>query len=363
LQRKIYYEPMYAYECKEILRNIVNGTSIRDDMEERITERGMESMRASIEALYRKPLEIEAYMKENVRLDLPGYEETGREMAKFLFAKWEGAHGVPIDAVDYYYLAMTSGIDNKALAIYHAICSDYLKGIWGLKDVEAGAPPPIIEDSVFFGLVDSSLLDKDGKLGVLKLYYDFAQYCAYARALLQHAEDLLKSKVAECADDIKAHMDFVEKDVLDSDDLKIKINIGANDAQLFHVHPSLYLACVVTLRMSGVFDPYVFFGISAISLEKLCESAESDKEKASRFLKCLSDNTKQSILQLLKDEPLYGSQLAEKLNCTGANISWHMSALLGLDLVCMKKENNRVYFSLNKEAIHKHLEVAKGLFG
>lgn len=89
------------------------------------------------------------------------------------------------------------------------------------------------------------------------------------------------------------------------------------------------------------------------NLEELCDNAELDDTKTTQFLNCLSDSTKQAILKLLKQEPLYWSQLAEKLSCTGANISQHMSTLSDLGVVYIKKENTRVYYHLDKDVIHK----------
>jgi len=39
-----------------------------------------------------------------------------------------------------------------------------------------------------------------------------------------------------------------------------------------------------------------------------------------------------------------------------------MNTLVNLGVVHIKKENNRVYFYLNKDAINGYLEAAKGLF-
>lgn len=360
---KIYYEPMYVYECKAILTNIVSEKSIKDELEESIMKRG-ERVRSSAESLFQKSLEIEEYMKENVCFSLPGYAESGQALAEFLFKKWESAYSVAVEAIYFYDLFLAIGIDNKAITIFYMISGDFLEGEWGLKGIEAGTPPPDIDDSEFFGLVYNSQLDHKEKLRAMKLYYEFDSYRAYAHVLLQHSEELLRSKMDEYVGDIKVHMDLVEKQLLEDNAILLNnnIRIGESGEVLHHVYPGMYLANSTTISVSN-FLPYIIIGISVLALEKLYDNVEFDNEDAIQFIKCLSDNTKLTILQLLKNDSLYGSQLAEKLGCTSANISQHMNTLVNLNVVYIKKENNRVYFYLNKDEIHRYLEVAKGLFG
>ena len=363
MKYKLHYEPMYANECKALLGHIIGGTSIKDEMEDSIAKRG-ESIRSAIAPHYERPLQIEKYAKENLCFNLPGYEKSGVEMAEFLFKKWESADASPIEAIYSYDLLLSAGIDNKAVMIMYIIGIEFMSQVWGIADIESGNPPPQVEDNKFFGLINNSQLDQEDKLKALKLYYDFDEYRAYAHALLQHTEELLKGMVQENTEDIERHMNFVEINLLSNNaaNLKIKSRISLNDDTLYHVYPGIYQANNLTINVSGLFPPYILVGMSWANLDNVYSKAESDKDKAAQFIKCLSDNTKQTILQLLKKEALYGSQLAEKLDCTAANISQHMTSLMKLDVVSIVKESNRVYFHINKDAIHKHLDAAKELF-
>ena len=368
MQYKIHYEPRYIYECKSIINNIMNGATIKNEMEKSIEKHGLQSKRPSMEKLFQKSIKLEKYFKENICLNLPGYEETGQEMAEFLFKNiksLEGENVTPFDAIESYNSLLAVGVDNKAAILLYGL--HILKYDW--EDREKMDSPPIlpIDDSKFFGLINNSDLEQEIKLDVLKLYFDFSTYRIYAHALLQHAEKLLKNKIHEYADEIKAHMSFIEKHLLANNAIfsKNKIDIGANDDQFYHIYPGIYHTNSQTLSWIPIFSlpAHVIIGIGVFQIEELSDNVQSDSDKITRFLNCLSDNTKQTILKLLKKEPLYGSQLAKKLNCTGANISQHMSTLADLDLVHAKKENNRLYYYLNKDVIHKYLEDAKGLFG
>ena len=365
MQYKIYYEPMYANECRAVLYNIINNTSIREDIEEVIEERG-ESTRSSVEFLFQKSLALEEYVKENLCLSLSGYEEKGKEMAEFLLGKWENAEQTPFDAICGYDLLLGGGIDNKAVMIMYAIGLAFMEQVYSVKDIETAIIPPNLSDAEFFSLINQSHLNQEERLKALDLYYNFSSYRDYAHALLKHVEELIKNKIKDYTDEIVNHMNFVENQLLTKQGVLLdepKVDISAEDGLEYHIYPSVHQAISLTMSTSSLFSPYVLIGMGIYSMKDLSDGTDVEKERAIQFLKCLGDSTKQSILQLLKKESLYGSQLAEKLNCTGANISQHMHGLAKLDVVSLRKENNRVYFYLNKEAIHKHLDVVKEIFG
>jgi len=359
MRYRIYYEPKYIFECKAILGNIMNGASIKDELGVILAKHG-ESLRSNIEPLFLKAMEIEKFFQESVCLNLAGYENTGADLAAFLFSKWNGAESVPFDAIYSYNLMAGAGMDSKAISILYVIGLEILTNVWSLQEIEAGGHPPAIDDNKFFEIVNTSPLTQDDKLKALGFYLGFDEYNAYYHALMQHAAGLLKCKTDEYADEIKVHMEFVKEHLLDNNAIlpNGKASISENDNLLYHVYPSVYRGHVLHWHTASYFDPHVEVGINMFEIEKQINSAKSDKDKAADFLKCLSDGTKQSILKLLRNEPHYGSQLADKLNCTSANISQHMSALFKLDVVHMSKENNRIYYHINKDAIRKHFELA-----
>lgn len=71
------------------------------------------------------------------------------------------------------------------------------------------------------------------------------------------------------------------------------------------------------------------------------------------IFKVLADETRLNIISLLADKTMYGNELAEKLNLTNATISHHMSKLLMYDIIKANKENNKLYFKLNKKSFKK----------
>jgi DNA-binding transcriptional ArsR family regulator len=66
------------------------------------------------------------------------------------------------------------------------------------------------------------------------------------------------------------------------------------------------------------------------------------------IFKALADETRLNIISLLAEKTMYGNELAEKLNLTNATISHHVSKLLMNNIIQAHKEDNKLYFKLNK---------------
>ena len=89
------------------------------------------------------------------------------------------------------------------------------------------------------------------------------------------------------------------------------------------------------------------------------KDSDNGTENITKVLKLLSDSSKFEILSYIKDKKAYGSELAKQLNLTTATISHHMSALLKAGLVRMEKEDTKVFYSGNTEAIEEVLDYCR----
>jgi DNA-binding transcriptional ArsR family regulator len=67
------------------------------------------------------------------------------------------------------------------------------------------------------------------------------------------------------------------------------------------------------------------------------------------IFKALADETRLNIISLLSEKTMYGNELAEKLNLSNATISHHVSKLIMNNIIQAQKEDNKLYFKLNKK--------------
>lgn len=80
------------------------------------------------------------------------------------------------------------------------------------------------------------------------------------------------------------------------------------------------------------------------------------KDKMLKFYKILSDRNRINILMHLNQRPWFVNELGEKLGLTAPTISYHISLFLELDIVYFKREEHRLYYSLNKEKVKQLFE-------
>ena len=81
-------------------------------------------------------------------------------------------------------------------------------------------------------------------------------------------------------------------------------------------------------------------------------------EKHLKVFKNISDKTRFGIMKYILDNKRYGQEIANKFNISNASVSYHMNNLLSLNLVEITKQDNKVFYKLNKGKI---LETIKFL--
>lgn len=356
MRYKLHYEPLYEYEAISMLKNILNGRSIKDSRNERIARHGSR-YKAAITRFFKNAIALENYVGKHVTYNMPGYETTGKQIAAFLFTENETLNAAFADALYFYRLLLQNGIDNKEFALLAGLDEKRFD-----RYETEGAPPVIKPGQEFFTILDSCPVTDKDKFDTVKLYYNFDMYQAYLTALVAQVKDLILEKWANPVEETAPVMDRIAA-LIDKNGTAFSheyFHVTLDDTHDLMLYPSLYNT--TSMYSTGYGDVLITFGLHIFEAHELISEAAHEATQTEAFLKCLSDSTKLSIIKLLRNETMYVGQLAEALNCTSANISHHASALLSLDIIYMKKESNRMYLHLNKETIARCFDEAKGLF-
>lgn len=106
---------------------------------------------------------------------------------------------------------------------------------------------------------------------------------------------------------------------------------------------SLYLKNSADWFILGIYSDLLF-------------NRDFSSERLAAFFKSISDPNRIEILKLLCERPWFGQELADKLNITGATVSYHMAFLQRIGAVTFIKSDNRSYYSLNTTKFLKTLE-------
>ena len=102
----------------------------------------------------------------------------------------------------------------------------------------------------------------------------------------------------------------------------------------------------------------LIWGLDILSLLKY-KKAGMSVDTICTSLKLFSDKSKFEILCYVSRQCAYGAQIAKELQLTTPTISYHMQALMNAGFIKFRKENNRLYYSLNREYLEEFLEMTK----
>lgn len=80
------------------------------------------------------------------------------------------------------------------------------------------------------------------------------------------------------------------------------------------------------------------------------------------ILNSLSDSVKFEILNYIKDNDVFGKQIAEKMGLSKATVSYHMNHLMSLGIVRLCKKGKNVYYTLEKETLKNAMDSVKENF-
>lgn len=82
-------------------------------------------------------------------------------------------------------------------------------------------------------------------------------------------------------------------------------------------------------------------------------------EQMMNICSVLSDRTRIDILKMLKDGPVYGSQIAEKFGISNPAASYHLEQFTANGLVRIQKEGHRLYYYLKQDRIEQVINYLK----
>ena len=355
MRYKIHYEPLYELECIRILSNIIFDKSIKTDMDAMIARRGNKH-KPVIAQFFKASLEMEKYIKKHVQYNMPGYESNGQQLAEFLFKERSIEDRFLAGAIYYRNQLVEDKIENHGAAIIAALDDDYL-----MTQIESDCIPAVYSANEFFAILEKCHISDMDKLDAMRMYHNFDLYMGYYDALISQVTGLIKTHRPNIINEITPLMDKLTAEIETL--VPNEFNITIDDKHLLTVYPGIYKVSSGSIMAVGYAEraPMVI-GLHVLDITATFKEADAAGDSAEAFLKCISDTTKLNILKLLKNGSMYGSQLAEKLNCSGANISHHTSAMLSLGIVHMEKENNRIYVHMNKEKIIQYIDDLKELF-
>ena len=112
--------------------------------------------------------------------------------------------------------------------------------------------------------------------------------------------------------------------------------------------PTLVPIGSIALYESSESTSYLYYGVFFDAIHALNQKYSQDVNRLSRGLKALSDTRRLSILQELKNQPLYGQDIGDRLKLSPATVSYHMANLLYENFVVAEKQGIYTQYSISR---------------
>ncbi|MGL5540476.1 MAG: ArsR/SmtB family transcription factor [Erysipelotrichaceae bacterium] len=166
---------------------------------------------------------------------------------------------------------------------------------------------------------------------------------------MQRQQPRVQAIYAEYQKEVGAFVSQLQTWNQDATFLKTHIGIELDPQEEWTIYPSLFRFNSLSMQQSLIApaSSQLYFGWKVTTLMALATVREDEVSALLPQLKAIADRSKLELLHLLSHQRMYGSQLAEKMQLSGATISYHMNQLVLAKLVVIQKVENRIYYEVN----------------
>lgn len=177
----------------------------------------------------------------------------------------------------------------------------------------------------------------------LKFIKEF--YKKYYEEIKEKAANIIRSKSPEIInyilhDPVSSIKGLTLLDINSETNLKLWIGfsyfIDLGVMVVHGTHPNTYIAAMGTRHLEKFLSPGVDY-LNDDDMVNICS--------------VIGDKTRLGILKMLRDGPVYGSEIAEKFGISNPAASYHLEQFMAGGLVTIKKEGHRVYYCLKDNRI------------
>jgi DNA-binding transcriptional ArsR family regulator len=227
-----------------------------------------------------------------------------------------------------------------------------------------------IDDKIYINGINNSNLSADSKLKYILLYYNFDEFFNEVYEIihqiveiLKEKEEVLQSIANEYQNTMMAEYEKYGDKLLENYDIKL------SEEKNLAIRPILIRSNVLVLKPINICDSIdnsniqnAYIGIHVKALFDMIKTYFINDARIISILKAFGDKSKFDILKSLRDNQMYGVEIAKMLNLTTATVSHHMSNLYNLSLINFYADNNKINYMLNKNTIEELVKALENMF-
>ena len=196
----------------------------------------------------------------------------------------------------------------------------------------------------------------------MHFYGNYRRMVELARPIVEHYTGILRPFIDK-------NMDYVGRQFAEQEEQtrercwQLKLLDDPKTAELHIIPLALYFFCAGYCRDHTAADTPVYTLISIYEerLRQLELQYAGSNDRFAQQWRAVAEPRRMDILRLLRDRPLYGRELAERLKLTPATVSQHMSTLVQDGFVLAEKHGSRISYSLNRDKVQTFLEDLKNV--
>ncbi len=326
----------YFYEGIYAIYKIVNKDTtieLKEDLKRKYVGQTFDK---KINELFDDEIYLINLIKGNIAVD--------DEITKFLFTNIKG-----------FSLPLASVFQSRFNETREEAILDYLYGnVYGKSHVDYINSLSIKNGDDLYKVVNSMNIDVEIKFSIMRLYYDYNILRSFVNEKINKISEIIKENIHTFNNRINKLMRYIKEEV-DKNSLDFFENttrLKLRDDSNYVFFPSILASNGITFygNNKGT-DTDIAIGIDVFEIINLKQNFKKNDEIVYDFFKIISDKTKFDIIKLLSKERLYNAQIAERLSLSTATISYHMNQLLSINIVYVEKENNKIFYILDKKNI------------
>lgn len=197
-----------------------------------------------------------------------------------------------------------------------------------------------------FSLLDIDSLDEHDKWELMKLMRRPVDYLQEIDVIISDNIAAYEKALSAVKDRLKPYITRYHQCVKDKKVGNFTLEGVIDDIQ---VRPSLAMPFALsffgTEGMFGLLTPYL--------VKSNDNDLYADHQELIKALKALGDKSRLEILMRIKDKPQYNLQIAKDMGLTPATMSHHISVLVTNQMVKIDKQEGKIYYSIDNEAVMK----------
>ncbi len=182
---------------------------------------------------------------------------------------------------------------------------------------------------------------KDRFINLVKKYYNL---------IFKNTLDMLDTVYAESVNKLEEKL---QTNPFNTISKLIDYDFATNNDNITLI-PSYYYNTASLLSFSEEDSRLIY--LYGTACPEIAFSEDISSEKVLNAIKVLSDENRIKTIELLNQGPCYGYELSQKLGISSSTISHHLSLLNDIEVITSFREENKVYYKVNKDTIRKILK-------